>query len=106
MSKTIKINGRRRKRVPHTNGDRLSEVCQNTVCHDAPYHSKDWVGAEEEGVQGYIVCDLHSTMIAIEKGGGRSGEWSCVFCECCRGTCDEHLYGVECPSCGKKGKEE
>lgn len=106
MSKTIKVNGKRRKRVPHhLFSDGLSAVCQNTVCHDAAYHSKKWVGADEEGVQGYIVCDLHSTMIAIETGGGRSGTWSCEFCECCRGTCHESMYGIECPSCGKKGKE-
>jgi hypothetical protein len=107
MSKTIKVNGKRRKRVPHElYGDRLAEVCQNTVCHDAPYHSKKWIGAEEEGVMGYIVCDLHGVLLGIEKGGGRGGEWSCVFCECCRGTCHETMYGIECPSCGKTGKGE
>ena len=104
MSKTILVAGKRRKRVQHDEADRLSEVCQNTVCHDAAYHSKDWIGADEEGVMGYITCELHGVLLGIEHGGGRGGEWSCVFCECCRGTCADHLYGQSCSTCGKEKK--
>lgn len=108
-SKTIMAGRSRRKRVVHTAGDRLAEVCQNTVCHEAPYRSKDWIGADEPGIVGYILCELHGNMLACEKGNAsRGGEYSCVFCECCRGTCMDRAWDptAECIGCGKKKEEE
>jgi hypothetical protein len=103
MSKTIKIGRRRRKRVVHQEGDRLIGVCQDTVCHEAPYHSSKWIGADE-GLAGYIVCDLHGVLLGMEKGSvSRGGEYSCVFCECCRGTCAP--YSESCHNCDRKGKQ-
>lgn len=62
----------------------------------------------EDGGKYAVVCDLHGTIVQvgakkearrIARDGGAS------FCDCCRGTCTDHMFGAPCPNCDAVGTE-